>query len=108
MFYRPEYIRAQVTSDLDRLLAPWLVGQSPNYVMSWDRRYGIATAYWLDEQLALMVAAGWCSEDDRRTQMWKYNRQCRTYDLFEVAAEVMTEAFWGVVEQNRVGHRRWG
>ena len=63
----------------------------------------VALGYWLDQELSKF-----CLDEDRRTQIWKYNRLSRTYDIWLTAADVMNEVLDGKVEKNRVGHRRWG
>ncbi len=101
--YTAEQIRLAVEQDIERLFAPWMVGRQEGYTVDKATKNTIATGYWLNEQLALI-----CTDVDRRTQGWKFNRLSRTYDVFEVAAEVMNEALEGNVEQNRRPHRRWG
>lgn len=96
-------IRSMVTADIDRLLEPWMTGRSPAYVMGHDLRLTVATAYWLDRELALI-----CNDKDRKTQCWKFSRMSRSYDTFESAAEIVKEALDGTVEQDRKPHRRWG
>lgn len=96
-------VKAAVDADIDRLLAPWMVGRPANYTMDQASRYTVATSYWLNEQLVLI-----CNDADRKTQNGKYHRLSRTYDIFETAAECMNEAIEGRVEQNRRPHRRWG
>jgi len=103
MTYTAEQVRIAVEQDAERLFAPWMVGRPENYAVDAATKRVIATGYWLEEQLAKV-----CNDADRRTQCWKFNRLSRTYDTFEVAAEVMNEALDGNVEQNRRPHRRWG
>lgn len=102
--YTMEGIRSAVESDIDRLFAPWAVGRPETWKPDPATKILIALGYWLDEELRKVVT----KEEDRRTQLWKYNRLSRTYDIFESAAEIMNEALDGKVEQNRVRHRRWG
>lgn len=101
--FTAEEVRTLVEGDLDRLLTPWMVGRAPNYTMDTATKHIVATGYWLERELSEI-----CSDDDRRTQCWKFNRMSRTYDVWETAAECMNEALEGAVEQNRKPHRRWG
>lgn len=103
MNYTPDQIKAAVEAEQERLIAPWMVGRPANYKIDEESKRVIATGFWLDEQLSKI-----CNDTDRRTQNWKFNRLSRTYDTFEVAAEVMNEVLEGNVEQNRKPHRRWG
>ena len=103
MKYTPERVRELVEADIERLFAPWLVGRPQNYSVDPTTKSIIAIGYWLDEELAKI-----CNDADRRAQCWKFNRMSRTYDVWETAAECINEAIEGTVEQNRVGHRRWG
>ena len=64
----------------------------------------ISLGYWLNEELVKLGA----NEADRKTQIWKYNRMSRTYDVWETAAECLNDVLDGIVEQNRRPHRRWG
>lgn len=102
--YVPEAIKHAVEIDIERLIAPWMVGRSENYTIDPTTKNLIALGYWLDEELVRMG----CSDIDRRTQTWKYNRHSRTYDMWETAAECLNEVIDGQIEQNRRGHRRWG
>lgn len=103
MKYTAEFIKNAVVADLERLLTPWMVGRPTTYTMDEGSKLLVATGYWLNEELTKV-----CNDVDRKTQCWKFNRLSRTYDPFEVAAEVMNEAVEGNVEQNRRPHRRWG
>lgn len=101
--FTAEQVRIAVENDLERLLTPWMVGRSPTYTMDQTSKLLVATGFWLNEQLSKI-----CNDVDRKTQCWKFNRLSRSYDMFEIAAEVMNEALDGNVEQNRKPHRRWG
>ncbi len=101
--YTAALVRQAVEGNVAILLAPWMVGRPENYTIDPTTRDLIALGYWVDKELALM-----CNDDDRRTQIWKYNRLSRTYDIWETAAEVLNDVIDGKVEQNRRGHRRWG
>lgn len=96
--------RAAVEADVDRLFAPYMVGRAPTYSASPELKLQVALGYWLDEELTRIGA----NEADRRTQGWKYNRLSRSYDIWETAAECLNDVLEGKVEQNRIGHRRWG
>lgn len=102
--YTAANVRQAVEADLDRLLAPWMVGRHENYSPGPDTKLLVSLGYFLTEELTKIAA----NEADRRTQEWKYNRLSRTYDIWETAAECLNDVLEGKVEQNRVGHRRWG
>lgn len=97
-------IEATVVADVDRLFGPWLVGRPARYVASPATKSLVALGYWLDAEL---VRLG-CNEPDRKTQLGKYNRMSRSYDVWQVAAECLNDVLDGIVEQNRAPHRRWG
>lgn len=101
--YTAEQVKEAVLSELDKLLEPWMVGRAPNYSIDTATKHIIATGYWLDRELSKI-----CSDEDRKTQCWKFNRMSRTYDIWDTAAECINEAINKTVEQNRVPHRRWG
>jgi hypothetical protein len=102
--YSPTQIKASVDADIERLLAPWMVGRPLNYTIDTSTMYTVAVGYWLAEELTRIG----CNDADRKTQCWKFNLLSRTYDIFETASECMIEAIEGRVEQNRKPHRRWG
>ena len=97
-------MKAAVEANLDRLFEPWLIGRPETYVADTATRYMVSLGYWLDEELRRLG----CNEPDRKTQLWKYNRYSRTYDIWDSAAECLNDVLDGAVEQNRHGHRRWG
>lgn len=101
--YNASQIRTLVEADIDSLFAPWAANRQPGWTPDPATKILVALGYWVDKELAQL-----CSDEDRRTQLWKYNRLSRTYDVFEVAAEVMNDALSGNIEKNRRGHRRWG
>lgn len=103
MIITPTSVKEQVDLNLERLLAPWMVGRPDGYSMSSDARYAVAVGRWLDEQLRTL-----CNDEDRKTQGWKFSRLSRSYDIFAAAAECLNEALQGTVEQGRRPHRRWG
>ncbi len=102
--YQPGAVQATVEADLDRLFAPWLVGRPPNYSVDKATKCLVSLGFWLDEELRRLG----CSTTDVKTQLAKYNRLSRSYDMWEVAAECLNDVLDGVVEQGRVPHRRWG
>ena len=102
--YTATNVRQAVENNLDRLFAPWMVGRPDNYSPGPDTKLLVSLGYWLTEELTRIGA----NEADRRTQEWKYNRLSRTFDIWETAAECLNDVLEGRVEQNRVGHRRWG
>lgn len=101
--YKPDNIRDQVKDHIDELFAPWCVGRQEGWIPDPGTKDLIALGYWLRAELARI-----CNEDDARTQLWKYNRLSRTYDIWNVAAECLNDVLNSNVEQNRIGHRRWG
>ena len=102
--YTAAGVQAAVEADVDRLFAPWRLGRSETWVPSPDMKLLVALGYWLREELTKLAA----NEADIRTQLWKYNRLSRTYDIWETAAECLNDVLDNTVEQNRIGHRRWG
>ncbi len=102
--YTAANVQAAVEADLDNLFAPYMVGRHEGYTPGPDTKRLVALGYWLSQELTKIAA----NEADRRTQEWKYNRLSRTYDIWETAAECLNDVLEGKVEQNRVGHRRWG
>jgi hypothetical protein len=101
--YTAEQVKGWVEEDLARLFAPWLVGRAETYVPDPATKQLVALGYWLREELSLV-----CNETDTRTQLSKFNRLSRTYDVWETAAECMNDVLDGKVEQGRRPHRRWG
>lgn len=99
-----ESVKSAVIQDIDRLFAPWLVGRSERYVADSATKITVSIGYWLDEELRKISV----TDEDRRTQCWKFNRLSRTYDVWEIAAECINQAIDGQVERNRKPHRRWG
>ena len=102
--YQPTSVQAVVEADIERLFAPWLVGRPPNYSPDPATRRLVALGYWLDEELRRLSVG----DVDRRTQLAKYNRLSRTYDVWHVATECLNDVVDGTVEQGRIAHRRWG
>jgi len=102
-FYTAERIKADVEANVERLFAPWALGRSENWKPDPATKSLIALGYWVDEELARF-----CSDEDRRTQIQAYNRLSRTYDIYEIAADILNAARQGNIEKNRRGHRRWG
>lgn len=101
--YTALQIRETIEADMTRLLASWVEGRPSTYSMDSTTKFTLATGFWLAEELAKI-----CNDVDRRTQLWKFNRESRSFDIFETAATVMNEAVAGTVEQNRKPLRRWG
>ena len=102
--YTAQSVKLIVQNDIERLFAPWAVGRPEGWAPDTATKEQVSLGYWLAEELTRIG----CNEVDRKTQTWKYNRLSRTYDPWEVAAEVLNEAIAGDVEQNRKPHRRWG
>ena len=102
--YTAELIKQHVEERLDELFAPWAAGRSETWAPDPATKLLIATGYWLKEELECRLV----SDDDRRTQCFKYNRLSRSNDVFESAAECLNDVIDGTVEQNRRPHRRWG
>ena len=102
--FLPATITAIVEAELDRLFAPWLVGRPPNYAVDGATKRLVSLGLWLDEELRRLNV----NDVDRKTQLGKYHRLSRTYDIWQVAAECLNDVLDGTVEQGRVPHRRWG
>lgn len=104
MRYDVDLVKHAVETDLERLFAFWAEGRPAGWVPSPDMKTLVALGNWLREELVKLGA----NDADVRTQLWKYNRLSRTYDVWETAAECLNDVLDGKVEQNRRGHRRWG
>lgn len=102
--YDATVIRASVDVNIDALFAPWAAGRPPRWSPDPATKQLVALGYWLDAELTRMG----CSDLDRKTQIAKYNRLSRTYDVWNVAAECLNDALDGTIEQGRIAHRRWG
>lgn len=103
--YTAESVRASVDAKREELFAPYAVGRPPNWKADVQTHNMVCIGNWLTAELTAIGA----SDDDRRTQQWKFNRESRsTYDLWQCAADIMNEALDGKVEKNRKPHRRWG
>lgn len=102
--YAAASIEAIVVADVDRLFAPWAVGRPTRYSPDPATKRLVALGYWLREELSRLG----CNVADIHTQLWKYNRMSRSYDVWQVAAECLNDVLDNKVEQNRVPHRRWG
>lgn len=103
--YTPEEIKQAVDKDRERLFAPYATGRGPNWSCDLRTRDVMSLYQWLKEEL---IRLG-CSEDDRRTQEWFFNRWNRSdHDLWVLGAETMNAVLDGTVEQHRRGHHRWG
>jgi hypothetical protein len=101
--YTPESVKQLVEADSARLFAPWAQGRPPGWSTDKNTVALITAGNWLDEELAKV-----CNDADRLTQVHKYNRLSRSYDVWQAACECINEALDGTVEQGRVPHRRWG
>lgn len=97
-------VKDAVEADLERLTSSWTAGRPETWSPCPDTLRLIGAGKWLEEQLRTLCQ----SDDDRRTQLWKFNRLSRTYDVWDTAAECLNDVLDGHVEQNRRGHRRWG
>lgn len=102
--YTAALIKSAVEDEVERLFAPWRVGRPDTWLPDPATKMLVALGYWLDEELQCRLV----SQDDRRTQLWKFNRESRTYDIWETAADCMNDVLDDKVEKNRRGHRRWG
>jgi hypothetical protein len=102
--YDALFIKRDVLAKIDELFTPWSIGRPETWVPSPDTKNLIALGYWLDDELKKV-----CVDDaDRRTQLLKFNRLSRTYDIWETAAECINDVIDGTVEKNHKSHRRWG
>jgi len=102
--YDVESIKREVEADVDRLFAPWTLNRPENWKPDPATKTLVALGYWLDEELRRICE----SEDDRRTQLLKFNRFSRTYDVWETVVECLNDVVEHNVQQHRRGHRRWG
>lgn len=103
--WTPERVREAVSGQEERLFAPWRVGRPENWVPDPRTKETVVLAYWLREQLSTYAL----SDADRRTQESIFHRWARSDDdLYQVVAHILNETEAGDIEQNRVGHRRWG
>jgi hypothetical protein len=103
--YTAESIKKIVEQQRESLFAPYASGRPDNWSCDLRTKDLVCIGNWL----ALELTAIGLSEEDRRTQEWKYNRESRSdLNLFECAAQIMNEALDGKVEKNRLYHRRWG
>lgn len=105
MTYTAEYIKQEVETNEESLFSSYAAGRSETWSCDKRTKELVCIAAWLQDELVKIGA----SDADRRTQLWKFNRESRSdHDLYECAAAIMNEAVAGDVEQNRIGHRRWG
>ena len=102
--YTSKDIKYIIELNIERLIRPWLVGRTENYVIDATTKNLVALGYWLNEEL---IRIG-CNDVDRKTQTWKFNRLSRTYDMWDVATECLNDVLNNTIEQNRYPHRRWG
>jgi len=103
--YTAQTIRAAVDADREALFAPYIVGRSERWSCDTRTKDLVCIGNWLCAELTKIGL----SEEDRRTQEWRYNRESRSdQDLFECAAQIMNDSINKSIEKNRVGHRRWG
>lgn len=102
--FTPDIVKSQAFVDNgERLFAVYASDRPPNWSCdSRTREFAVLTA-WLDETLKSL-----CNDKDRITQLWKFNRLSRSFDLYDSACECVNDAIDGNVEQNRVPLRRWG
>lgn len=103
--YSADYIRENVSWNEDRLFAPWAAGRPENWTPDQATKDLVCLGYWLREELTSTLK---CNEADVKTQLWKFNRLSRTYDIWETAAECLNDVLDDKVERNRKPHRRWG
>jgi len=103
--YTADGIRKAVEEKQEELFAPYAVGRPTNWIVDFRTKELVCIGNWLSAELTATCA----TEDDRRTQQWKYNRLSRSDDdLYQCAADIMNEVLDGKVEQNRIPHHRWG
>lgn len=75
--YTAQAVRTCVEADVDRLFAPWRVGRPDTWIPDPATKMLVSLGYWLNEELTRVCD----NEADVRTQLWKYNRESRTYDI---------------------------
>jgi hypothetical protein len=103
--YTSDSVRQAVEEKREELFAPYAIGRPVNWVCDSRTKDTVCIANWL----ALELTSIGVSDEDRRTQQWKFNRESRSdNDLFQCAADIMNEALDGKVEKNRIPHHRWG
>lgn len=102
--YEARPIQDAVESDLERLFAPWALGRPARWSPDLATKRLVSLGFWLEAELTRLG----CNASDVKTQLAKYNRLSRTYDVWQTAAECLNDVLDGKVEQNRVPHRRWG
>src|SRR5439155_1319333 len=101
--YTPKAVKTAVEEDIDRLFTPWALGRPEGWLPDPATKMLVSLGYWLKKELSKVF-----NEIDLRTPLQRYNRKSRTFDMFQVASDVINEALEGKVEQNRKPHRRWG
>lgn len=97
-------IQLQIQNNIEVLISPWMTNRVEGYTLDSATKNLLALGFWLDAELHKLG----CSDIDRRTQIAKYNRLSRTYDIWEIALECLNDVVCGKVEQGRKAHRRWG
>jgi hypothetical protein len=103
--WTPELVKLAVEKDRERLFHPYTVGRPLGWSTDLRTRDLIAIGNFISEEVVRLGA----NEDDRRTQQQFYNRWSRSEDnLWDLAARTLNAVIAGEVEQNRVGHHRWG
>jgi hypothetical protein len=103
--YTPEFVRAEVDKDIDRLFALYAVGRSPNWMCDQATKNLVTVGNWLAEELTRLG----CSDKDRIEQQQFYNRLSRSKEaVWWIAATALNQVLDGKVPQNRRPHRRWG
>jgi hypothetical protein len=103
--YTADSVREAVESRREELFAPYAVGRPTNWCVDLRTKDLVCVGNWLSNELTSIGT----SDEDRRTQQWKYNRESRSdNDLFQCAADIMNETLDGKVEKNRIPHHRWG
>ena len=103
--YTAESVQKAVEEKREELFAPYAIGRPTNWTVDTRTKDLVCIGNWLTAE---MTAIG-TSDEDRRTQQWKFNRLSRSDDnLWQCAADIMNEVLDGTVEKNRIPHHRWG
>lgn len=102
--WTPELVKSSLEERLDELLAKYASGMPENWRCDKRTAEQLTLSMWLGEKLNMLCK----NDNDRRTQLWKFNRLSRSYDLYESAAECLNDVIKNEVEQNRKPHKRWG
>lgn len=104
MTYNADDIRQHILANQDELFTPYASGRPPNWSCDQATKDLVCVGNWLNGELRALHA----ETDDRRAMLWSYNRRSRaSFDVFQLAADIMNEFLAGNVDR-KPAHRRWG